>query len=96
MRRLGTFWRSRVLAAALSATAMVTVHTPLGSEAAQTRLLSGSQIAAFKGTGPFGLSVAITQTTVFAGSTDKVDIFAETTFPMGTGRDARRLRRLGS
>jgi hypothetical protein len=78
MRRLCSFWSSRVLAAALCTTAMVTVLSPLGSETAQTRSLPGSQIAAFKGAGPFGLSVAITQTTVFAGSTNKVDIFAET------------------
>jgi hypothetical protein len=57
---------------------MVTGLSPLESETTQIRPLRGSQIAAFKGAGPFGLSVAITKTTVFAGSTNKVDIFAET------------------
>ncbi|MGO9582640.1 MAG: hypothetical protein ACLP36_07500 [Acidimicrobiales bacterium] len=78
MRRLCTSWSSRVLAAGLCTTAMVTGLAPLGLEAAQTSSLSRGQIAAFKGAGPFGLSVAITRATVFAGSTNKVDIFAET------------------
>ncbi|MGA3354368.1 MAG: FG-GAP repeat protein [Acidimicrobiales bacterium] len=77
-RRLCTFWSSRVVAAALCTTVMVTIVSPLRPETAQTRSLPGSQVAAFKGAGPFGLSVAIARTTVFAGSTNKVNIFAET------------------
>ena len=78
MRRLHTFWSSRVLNAGLCTTAMVTGLSPLGFEAAESPSLPRSQIAAFKGAGPFGLSVAITGATVFAGSTNKVDVFAET------------------
>ena len=78
MRGLSSFWGSRVLAAGLCTTAIVSGLSALGSENAQTLSLHGDQIAAFKGAGPFGLSVAITSTTVFAGSTNKVDVFAET------------------
>ena len=73
-----TFWSSKVLVAALCTVAVVVEVSPLGSETVATRLPSWGQIAGFKGTGPFGLSVAVTQTTVFAGSTNEVDTFAET------------------
>lgn len=73
-----TFWSSKVLVAALCTVAVVVEVSPLGSETVETRLPSWGQIAGFKGTGPFGLSVAVTQTTVFAGSTNEVDTFAET------------------
>ena len=77
MRRLCSFSSSRVLVAVLGMTAMVSGHSPLAASA-PTRLFLPGQIAVFKGAGPFGLSVAIAQATVFAGSTNKVDVFAET------------------
>ena len=77
MRRLCRSCSSGILTAWLCTSAMVTGLSPLGFETAHTRPLPRSQIAAFKGLGQFGLSVAITGATVFAGSTNKVDIFAE-------------------
>ena len=82
----------------LCATAVVTGPLPLGFEVAHTRSFSRSQIAAFKGAGSFGLSVAITGATVFAGSTNKVDIFAEVHshwLPDGTLKGSRALAHSG-